>query len=94
MGPRWAGAGLASGLTQKKKRREEENRKWADWRMRPKKLFGIRNPVSFFLGLFQNQIEFNFERFPHESKTKTLNQIKTKCKRHEMQQASLKPKLI
>jgi hypothetical protein len=34
----------------------------------------------FFLGLFQNQIEFSFERFPHESKTKALNQIK-KCKR-------------
>jgi hypothetical protein len=39
--PRWAGAGLVSGLMQKKKRREQENRKWAGWRMRPKKLFGI-----------------------------------------------------
>jgi hypothetical protein len=33
--------GPVSGLTWKKKRREEENRKWAGWRMRPKKLFGI-----------------------------------------------------
>jgi hypothetical protein len=41
MRPRWAGAGLVSGQTRKKKRREEENRKWAGWRMRPKKLFGI-----------------------------------------------------
>jgi hypothetical protein len=41
MRPWWAGAGSASGLTRKKKRREEENRKWAGWRMRPKKLFGI-----------------------------------------------------
>jgi homospermidine synthase len=39
--PRWVGAGPMSGLTRKKKRREEENRKWAGWRMRPKKLFGI-----------------------------------------------------
>jgi hypothetical protein len=39
--PRWAGAGPVSGLTRKKKRREEENRKWAGWRMRPMKLFGI-----------------------------------------------------
>jgi hypothetical protein len=39
--PRWARAGPVSGLTQKKKRREEENRKWAGLRMRPKKLFGI-----------------------------------------------------
>jgi hypothetical protein len=39
--PRWAGAGPVSVLTRKKKRREEENRKWAGWRMRPKKLFGI-----------------------------------------------------
>jgi hypothetical protein len=37
----WAGARPVSGLTQKKKRRDEENRKWAGWRMRPKKLFGI-----------------------------------------------------
>jgi hypothetical protein len=39
--PRWGGAGPMSGLIRKKKRREEENRKWAVWRMRPKKLFGI-----------------------------------------------------
>jgi hypothetical protein len=39
--PTWAGAGPVSGLTRKKKRREEENRKWAGWRMGPKKLFGI-----------------------------------------------------
>jgi hypothetical protein len=31
--PRWAGAGPVSGLTRKKKRSEEENRKWAGWRM-------------------------------------------------------------
>jgi hypothetical protein len=39
--PRWACAEPVSGLTRKKKRREEENRKWASWRMRPKNLFGI-----------------------------------------------------
>jgi hypothetical protein len=39
--PWWAGAGPVTGLTWKKKRTEEENRKWAGWRMRPKKLFGI-----------------------------------------------------
>jgi hypothetical protein len=39
--PRWAGAGPVSGLTRKKKGREEENRKWAGWRIWPKKLFGI-----------------------------------------------------
>jgi hypothetical protein len=50
-----------------------------------KALWNLKPFFYFFLGLFQNQIEFNFERFPHESKTKALNQIKTKCKRHEIQ---------
>jgi hypothetical protein len=59
--PRWAGAGSVSGLTRKKKRRDEENRKWDSWRMRPRSCLGFET-LYYFQTFYNSETNSNSNR--------------------------------